>query len=71
MKSKVTAISATAKKLAVIFWNIIDKKNPYYNAMEYLYLDPKRKNSLVERIQKQITKFELSKENFIFENTCI
>ncbi|MDD2476573.1 MAG: hypothetical protein PHI32_11755 [Dysgonamonadaceae bacterium] len=52
--------------MAVIIWNMIVKNKPYYNPKEYLYLDQKRKLGLVKRIQKQITKFELSKENFEF-----
>jgi transposase len=65
-KGRVSAISATARKLAVIIWNMVVKNKPYYNPVEYLYLDQKRKLGLVKRIQKQITKFELSKENFDF-----
>jgi len=65
-KGRVSAISATARKLAVIIWNMVVKNKPYYNPKEYLYLDQKRKMGLVKRIQKQITKFELSKENFEF-----
>jgi len=65
-KGRVSAISATARKLAVIIWNMVVKNKPYYNPKEYLYLDQKRKLGLVKRIQKQITKFELSKENFEF-----
>jgi hypothetical protein len=45
---------------------MIVKNKPYYNPIEYLYLDQKRKLELVKRIQKQITKFELTKENFEF-----
>ncbi len=65
-KGRVSAISATARKLAVIIWNMVVKCKPYFNPVEYLYLDQKRKMGLVKRIQKQITKFELSKENFEF-----
>lgn len=65
-KGRVSAISATARKLAVIIWNMVVKNKPYHNPKEYLYLDQKRKLGMVKRIQKQITKFELSKENFEF-----
>lgn len=65
-KGRVSAISATARKLAVIIWNMIVKNKPYYNPVDYFYLDQKRKLGLVKRIQKQITKFDLSKENFNF-----
>jgi len=67
-KGRVSAISATARKLAVIIWNVVVINKPYYNPKEYLYLDQKRKLGLVKRIQKQITKFELLKENFDFAN---
>jgi len=65
-KGRVSAISATARKLAVIIWNMVVQNKPYYNPKEYLYLDQKRKLGLVKRIQKQITKFELSEDNFKF-----
>jgi transposase len=42
---------------------------PYHNPSEYLFLDQKRKLGLVKRIQKQITKFDLSLDNFEFVNT--
>ncbi len=45
---------------------MVVKGTPYHNPEEYLFLDQKRKLGLVKRIQKQITKFELSKENFEF-----
>lgn len=65
-KGRVSAISATARKLAVIIWNMVVKGTQYFNPKEYLYLDQKRKLGLVKRIQKQITKFALEKENFNF-----
>jgi hypothetical protein len=45
---------------------MITKKVPYKPSREYLFLDQKRKLGIVNRIQKQITKFELSKESFEF-----
>jgi len=65
-KGRVSAISATARKLAVIIWYMIVKNKPYYNPIEYLYLDQKRKLGLVKRIQKQITKFDLKPEELGF-----
>lgn len=61
-KGRVSAISATARKLAVIIWNMIVKGIPYHNPKEYLYLDQKRKLGIVKRIQKQIAKFALTNE---------
>ena len=59
-KGRVSAISATARKLAVIIWNMVVKGTPYINPEGYLFLDQKRKLGLVKRIQKQIDKFGLT-----------
>jgi transposase len=61
-KGRTVAVSATARKLAVILWNMIVKKTPYKPPTEYLFLDEKRKLKLVTRIKKQITKFEITNE---------
>lgn len=65
-KGRVSAVSATARKLAVIIWNMVVKGVPYVNPEGYLFLDQKRKLGLVKRIQKQLDKFELTKEDFSF-----
>jgi transposase len=62
-KGRVSAISATARKLAVIIWNMIVKGVPYVNPAGYLFLDQKRKLGLVKRIRKQIDKFGLTNED--------
>lgn len=61
-KGRQAAISATARKLAVIIWNMIVKKISYKPPTEYLFLDQKRKMRLVTRIRKNIVKFDLSPE---------
>lgn len=61
-KGRVSAISATARKLAVIIWNMVVKTVPYENPEGYLFLDQKRKLGLVKRIRKQIDKFGLTNE---------
>jgi transposase len=61
-KGRVSAISATARKLAVIIWNMVVKKVAYVNPEGYLFLDQKRKMGLVKRIKKQIDKFGLTNE---------
>ena len=61
-KGRVSAISATARKLAVIIWNMVVKTVPYNNPEGYLFLDQKRKLGLVKRIRKQIDKFGLTNE---------
>jgi transposase len=65
-KGRPAAISATARKLAIIIWNMQVKKVPYMPAKEYLFLDQKRHLKLVSRIRKQITKFEIKPEQLGF-----
>lgn len=62
-KGRVSAITATARKLAVIIWNMVTKGIAYENPEGYLYLDQKRKLGLVKRIQKQIDKFGLTNDD--------
>ncbi|MFV0265541.1 MAG: hypothetical protein ACK5HT_00235, partial [Draconibacterium sp.] len=62
-KGRVSAITATARKLAVIIWNMVVKSLPYQNPEGYLYLDQKRKLGLAKRIRKQITKFGLTSDD--------
>jgi transposase len=65
-KGRPAAISATARKLAIIIWNMQVKKVPYLPSKEYLFLDQKRHLKLVTRIRKQITKFEIKPEQLGF-----
>jgi len=65
-KGRATAVSATARKLAVILWNMITKGIQYNPPMEYLFLDQKRKLRLVQKIKKNIAKFELRPEDVGF-----
>jgi transposase len=58
-RGRTAAISATARKLAVIIWNMIVKGMPYNPPVEYMFLDQKRKLKLVARIRNSITKFEI------------
>ena len=57
-KGRVSAISATARKLAVIIWNMIIKKQPYNNEHGYEFLDQKRKRK-VQEMKKLISKFDI------------
>ena len=66
-KGRVSAISATARKLAVIIWNMVVKGVPYINPEGYLFLDQKRKLGLVKRIKKQIDKFGLTNADLRLE----
>lgn len=65
-RGRTAAVSATARKLAVIIWNIIVKKVAYNPPTDYLFFDQKRKLKLVTRIRKSITKFELKPDDLGF-----
>jgi len=67
-KGRPAAISATARKLAVIIWNMLVKGEQYTPPTEYLFLDQKRKMKLVNRIKKNIAKFDLNPEDVGFSN---
>ncbi|WP_369073182.1 transposase [Aquimarina agarivorans] len=68
-KGRQVAISATARKLAVIIWNMATKKEPYKPKNEYLFLDQKRKMGLVKRMKKQINKFDIKPEDLDFSTS--
>jgi len=65
-KGRQSAVSATARKLAVIIWTMITKKVQYQPPTQYLFLDQKRKMGIVKRIRKNITKFDLKPEDVGF-----
>lgn len=65
-KGRATAISATARKLAVIVWNMVVKGTPYSPPQQYLFLDEKRKLGMVKKLKKQISKFEIEPEQLGF-----
>mgnify|MGYP003521020696 CR=1 FL=1 len=65
-KGRATAVTALARKLAVIIWNMIVKGLNYNPPTEYLFLDEKRKLKLVSRVKKQIAKFELTQKDLGF-----
>jgi transposase len=68
-KGHQAAVSATARKLAVIVWNMVTKKVQYSPPVDYMFLDEKRKLKLVKRIRKNIAKFELKPEDVGFVTT--
>ena len=65
-KGRATAVSATARKLAVIIWNMLVKGVSYNPPTQYMFLDEKRRLGLVKRIKKQIDKFEIEPEQLGF-----
>ena len=66
-RGRKTAITATARKLAVIIWNMVTKKQQYIPPEEYLFLDQKRKLGIVKRMRKQIAKFDITAEDLAIE----
>jgi transposase len=67
--TRASAISATARKLGVIIWNMITKKEPYKPPTEYLLLDQKRKLKSVKQVRKTIIKLGLQPQDVGFANT--
>jgi transposase len=63
-KGRQTAINATARKIAVIIWNMITKKQPYNPVNNYLFLDQKRR--IVTRMRKQIAELGLNPDELGF-----
>ncbi len=61
-KGRQAAVSATARKLAVIIWHMLTYRVPYNPPTQYLFLDEKRKLKLVQRIKKNIAKLDLKPE---------
>jgi len=62
-KGRGAAITATARKLAVIIWNMIHKKEAYIKQQANGPVDPKKKMSIIKRIKKQIDNLDITKED--------
>lgn len=58
-KGRAAAITATARKLALIIWNMIIKRIQYTPPNQYEFLDQKRKRK-VREMRKLICKFEIT-----------
>ena len=71
-KGRVAAITATARKLAVIIWNMIIKQQPY-SAFDYEKLNQKRKSSQLKNIQIRLAKLSLTSEELkgVFERASL
>lgn len=68
-KGRQAAVSATARKLATIIWTMVTKKVPYKPPTDYLFLDQKRKLKVMQRIKKNIAKFDIKPEDVGFGNS--
>lgn len=66
-RGRAAAISATARKLAVIIWNMVVQKAEYNPPNAYEYLDQKRKRK-VREMRKLMVKFEISSTELSFLN---
>jgi len=64
-RGRAAAVSATARKLAVIIWNMVVKNEQYNPPSEYEFLDQKRKRK-VREMQKQIAKFGINETELKF-----
>lgn len=64
LKGKGTAITATARKLAIIIYNMIQKKQPYSPQPMVEYQEKVRKLK-IKQIQRTIAKFELKEDEFV------
>ena len=60
-KGRVSAISATARKLAVIIWNMVVKGKSYIPLTEYQFVDQKRKK--ISAMKRLITKFDITTDD--------
>ncbi len=65
-RGRTAAVSATARKLAVIIWNMIFKKIAYTPPTQYLFLDQKRKIRVIEKMKRNIAKLNLKPEEVGF-----
>jgi transposase len=67
-KGRSAAVTATARKLAIIIWNMIVKREEYKPITPYEFLDQKRKR-LVRELQNKIAKFEITTDEINFSNS--
>jgi len=69
-KGRPAAISATARKLAVIIWNMVVNNVSYHNDHGYEFLDQKRKRKVLEA-KKLIRKFGMSTDELVLNINAI
>jgi len=69
-KGRTAAISATARKLAVIIWNMVVKNQPYKNEYGYEFLAQKRKRKVSEA-KRIIQKFNINTEELSLNTNAI
>ncbi|NRA10890.1 MAG: IS110 family transposase [Crocinitomicaceae bacterium] len=68
-KGRSAAITATARKLAIIIWNMIVNRQEYKPINPYEFLDEKRTlPRIVKEIQKKIAKLDIQINEFNYLN---
>ena len=71
-KGRNAAITATARKLAIIIWNMITKNQPYLQNDDQMLME-KRKNAQVNNIKQRLFKLNLTESEMIsiFKKTSL
>jgi transposase len=71
-KGRVAAITATARKLAIIIWNMITKIQPY-NINEVQINNEKYKKMKLRQIQRNISNLQLKRDELtkLFERASL
>ncbi len=71
-KGRVAAITATARKLAVIIWNMLTKEEPY-KKVQIKDTTQKTKEAGLRQVQRRLTALDLSQDELIrlFSNSSI
>ena len=62
-KGRQIAITATARKLAIIIWKMITNKEEYKPTESHMFLDEKRKLGIVKRMKKKIANLGITYED--------
>jgi transposase len=71
-KGRNAAITATARKLAIIIWNMIVKRQSYQPA-DYLIIDERKKSAQVRNIKSRLFKLNLTDDEMksLFQSTSL
>ena len=62
-KGRQIAITATARKLAIIIWKMVINKEEYKPTESHMFLDEKRKLGIVKRMKKKIANLGITKQD--------
>lgn len=62
-KARQIAITAMARKLAIIIWKMVTNKEEYNPTESHMFLDKKRKLGIVKRMKKKIAKLSITNED--------